>query len=321
MSYDIIGDIHGHAHKLEGLLKKMGYRKRGGCWRHPTRFAIFLGDFIDRGPCQLRSVEIPRRMVAEGAALAVMGNHEFNAIAWHTPDPGQPREYLRPHCSKRWGSKNYRQHRRFLKELRRDAVKHADIISWFKTLPLWLEVDGIRIVHACWHQRFMDWLAPQLASGHLLPDGLLVSATHEPETHDEKDDPAPSVFRAVEALTKGLEVTIPPEHAFRDKDGILRDRARVTWWKGGADTYRTGTDVPETVRSGLPDAPLPVHARIAVPTDKPIFFGHYCRPGSPSLDSRHFACVDFCAGKGGPLTAYCWDGETTLSAENFVSAG
>ena len=183
-------------------------------------------------------------MVTEGAALAVMGNHEFNAIAWYTLDPGQSGEYLRPHCSKRWGSKNYRQHRRFLKELSRDAVKHADIISWFKTLPLWLEMDGIRIVHACWHQRFMDWLAPRLAPGRLLPDGLLVPATHEPETDAEKDDPEPSVFRAVEALTKGLEVTIPRECAFRDKDGILRDRARVSWWQEGAGTYPHGDRSP-----------------------------------------------------------------------------
>ena len=166
----------------------------------------------------------------------------------------------------------------------------------------------------------MDWLAPRLAPGRLLPDGLLVPATHEPETDAEKDDPEPSVFRAVEALTKGLEVTIPRECAFRDKDGILRDRARVSWWQEGAGTYRTGTDLPEAVRSCLPDTPLPVHARIAVPTDKPIFFGHYCRPGSPSLDSDRFACVDFCAGKGGPLAAYRWDGEATLSAKNFVSA-
>ena len=36
MSYDIIGDIHGHADKLESLLAKLGYRNRNGCWRHPS---------------------------------------------------------------------------------------------------------------------------------------------------------------------------------------------------------------------------------------------------------------------------------------------
>lgn len=32
MSYDIIGDSHGQADKLEALLRKLGYVERGGCW-------------------------------------------------------------------------------------------------------------------------------------------------------------------------------------------------------------------------------------------------------------------------------------------------
>ena len=81
MGYDIIGDIHGHADALTALLRRMGYRERGGAWRHPGRQALFIGDFIDRGPGQLESVRIVRGMVEAGTALAVMGNHEFNAIA------------------------------------------------------------------------------------------------------------------------------------------------------------------------------------------------------------------------------------------------
>jgi hypothetical protein len=58
MAYDIIGDIHGHADKLEALLRTLGYRDTAGAWRHPTRKAIFVGDFIERGPAQVRSVQI-----------------------------------------------------------------------------------------------------------------------------------------------------------------------------------------------------------------------------------------------------------------------
>lgn len=50
MNYDVIGDLHGHAAALEALLARMGYRKREGAWRHPDRTAVFVGDFIDRGP-------------------------------------------------------------------------------------------------------------------------------------------------------------------------------------------------------------------------------------------------------------------------------
>jgi hypothetical protein len=33
------------------------------------------------------------------------------------------------------------------------------------------------------------------------------------------------------------------------------------------------------------------------------------------------ACVDYSAGKGGPLVAYQWSGETELVDEHFVSYG
>jgi len=31
------------------------------------------------------------------------------------------------------------------------------------------------------------------------------------------------------------------------------------------------------------------------------------------------ACVDYSAGKGGPLVAYRWDGESVLDTRGFVS--
>ena len=37
MGYDVIGDIHGQADKLEALLQHMGYRPHDGAWRHPSR--------------------------------------------------------------------------------------------------------------------------------------------------------------------------------------------------------------------------------------------------------------------------------------------
>lgn len=90
MDYDVIGDIHGQFDKLQALLRCMGYEQRRGAWRHPSRTAVFVGDFIDRGPHGVETVQAVRAMVDSGAALAVMGNHELNAIAWHTPDVRNP---------------------------------------------------------------------------------------------------------------------------------------------------------------------------------------------------------------------------------------
>jgi hypothetical protein len=47
---DFIGDIHGHYDRLIALLEKLGYTKKNGVYKHPSRRVIFLGDYLDRGP-------------------------------------------------------------------------------------------------------------------------------------------------------------------------------------------------------------------------------------------------------------------------------
>ena len=91
-AFDIIGDIHGQAKELEKLLAKLGYEEINNIYQHPDRNVIFLGDFIDRGDMQRRVIEIVRPMIDHGHALAVMGNHEYNAISFATEDPNGDRK-------------------------------------------------------------------------------------------------------------------------------------------------------------------------------------------------------------------------------------
>jgi len=319
MNYDIIGDIHGQAEKLANLLKKMGYCKnKNGVWNHSDRQVIFLGDFIDRGQHQLATVKIARDMVEAGAALAILGNHELNAIAWHTPHPKRKGEYLRPRPPHRSGDKNRHQHQAFLNEVEHLPDTHKDIIDWFLTLPLWLDLPGIRVVHACWHQQYMDFLRPHLAPDSAIPQALLHDATNEPDSVAE-DATMPSLFEAVETLCKGIEIALPTGHFFLDKDGVKRTNTRVRWWDKSALTYRQAAILPdETEREKLPDSPIPEQARLNFPIDKPLFFGHYWMTGSPSQLSENVACLDYSAGKGGDLVAYRWDGETKLNNSKFI---
>src|SRR4029079_7020563 len=67
--------------------------------------AIFLGDFIDRGPQQVKRVNIARRMVESGGALTVIGNLEPNAIV-KNPMPSysySSTRNLRQKNLKQWG--------------------------------------------------------------------------------------------------------------------------------------------------------------------------------------------------------------------------
>ncbi len=310
MAYDIIGDIHGQADKLHALLNHLGYVDTNGAYRHPDRSAIFVGDFIDRGPLQIESVMTVRRMVDAGSAQAIMGNHEFNAIAWHCPDPEHHSEYLRPHDGE-LGRKNRSQHAAFLAEVEDDPALHAEMIDWFLTLPLWIDLPGVRVVHACWHDGYINEIRPHLTPELQLTRELMISASR----------PGRMEFRTVEGLTKGLEIDLPVGHMFHDKDGHPRHNVRIRWWDTDATTYRELAMMPEDLRERLPTLPVARDARSPYDNAKPVFFGHYWMTGQPVLQSSSAACVDYSAAKEGPLVAYRWDGESTLSNANFVSVG
>lgn len=79
--------------------------------------------------------DIVRSMVDANDALAVMGNPENNAIAFHTPVPGKQNAWFRPHSEK-----NLKQHAETLKQL--SSTQPRDAINWFRTLPVALNVDG-----------------------------------------------------------------------------------------------------------------------------------------------------------------------------------
>lgn len=91
--FDIIGDVHGCAAELVRLLHRLGYRRPSPrqAFRHPAgRRAVFLGDLVDRGPGVVRAMRIAMRMVAEGSALSVPGNHEVTVL--HALETGARKE-------------------------------------------------------------------------------------------------------------------------------------------------------------------------------------------------------------------------------------
>ena len=317
--YDIIGDVHGQADALHHLLGKLGYEKKAGSWQHlEGRKVIFLGDFVDIGPGQVDVITTVRRMIDGGNALAVMGNHELNALAWFLPDPQNPGEFLRPHFADPWGAKNRHQHSAFLAEVEADPELHREIIDWFFTLPLWLELPGIRVVHACWHPEHVAYLRSALGDAGLLTPALMPDITPPPDEQSKPTQDGLTLRLCVETLTKGPELALPTGASFLDKYGIERKHMRMRWWDSEAVTYRSAGLVDESLRRQLADVPIPTAERISTVSDKPIFIGHYWLTGPAKPLSSYVACVDYSAGRGDRLCAYRWDGENELTADKFV---
>ena len=306
MAIDLIGDVHGHADHLEALLTQLGYARRNGAWRHPDNRALFIGDLIDRGPRQLDCIRIAREMRDAGIADILMGNHEFNAIAFATPDPLNPGA----HCRKR-NAANIHQHASFLREVGLDSAMHHEAIEFFRTLPIWIEAPDFRAVHACWEDGAMAALAPHLTLDTTLTRyGFLAT-----------QDRSGRAYADAELVLKGPEVDLPDGVTFKDAGGTVRDRTRVRWWLDGKPSLRRKADMEEDVLATLPDDPHPDVARVSYEDRKPLFFGHYWFSGRPSPVADNLACLDFSVAKGGPLVAYRFGGEPTLNADNLTWVG
>ncbi len=305
--YDVIGDVHGQADKLIGLLRALGYEDRDRAWRHPERTAVFVGDLIDRGPQQLETIEIVRRMVNAGSAAVVLGNHEFNAIAYATPDPANPGEYLRTRFGPE-GGRHRAQHEQFLTAAGEDSALHVEIVEWFKTLPMWLDLGDLRVVHACWDEASFEMLRPKLHDDRSMTAELI-------EESNRRGTPA---YDAVEIVLKGPEIDLGDDRGYYDKEGTRRTRARYRWWDPRATTLRAAVEVPSGALPELPDDPItpPVPP---YDDDVPVIVGHYWRTGTPDVISERVACVDYSAVAGGPLVAYRWTGETELTSANLVA--
>ena len=303
MAYDLIGDIHGHALTLEALLGKLEYRRRDGVYQHPDRQAIFLGDLIDTGPYQRQTLEIVRPMVEAGHALAVLGNHEFNAIAYATPRDNS--SHLRPR-----NEKNAQQHSAFLAEYPADSPEHCDVIDWFRSLPLWLDLGDLRVIHACW-----DWELIRKLTHHYDGPRLTAPLLHRASTRGRWE------YEAVETLLKGKEILLPDGHHFEDRYGTRRHHIRIRWWDRQETTYRGKFLGAREWETHIPDDPIEGDHGIEYGhQEPPVFLGHYWLAGETKPLESNVACLDYSVAKpGGKLVAYRWNGERTLHPDAFVA--
>ena len=289
------------------MLTHLGWKKGASGWAsaHPEQEIVFLGDFIDRGLKNAEVISTVRDLIDSGKAHAIMGNHELNAIHFHTPHPetGEP---LRAHSEK-----NLRQHASFLNEFSHGSREAREIIDWMRTLPLFREFGGFRAVHACWNEDAIDRLESISSNGVLSEDQFIKAA--------DKND---ALFSLAETITKGPEVALPDGYSFADKDGTVRSDVRIKWWNNDANHWRDiAMSVPDI--NALPETPIPpeIVGSTYSRKSKPVFFGHYWLTGTPVMQSENALCLDYSAGKDGPLPAYHAEDDTIdeISLTNVLS--
>ena len=299
---DFIGDIHGYANELEALLQKLGYTKKGGAYAHPERKVVFVGDYIDRGPQIKETLEIVKAMVDTENAIALMGNHEYNALCFHYQETKGG--HLRKH-----EIKNIIQHYETLKQFQNRQKEYESYLEWFKTLPLFYETDSFRAVHACWDNKNIQCLRDNLINDRLTDELIYQSVKF-----------GTPFYEAIDQTLKGKEMKMPVGESFLDKGGAKRVNLRIKWWENPSlMTYKSISVEPI---ESLTEQPIDIAGFKSLDyypkDDKKVFFGHYWLQGEPSLYRQNICCLDYSVAEKGKLVAYRLDEENSLDNGKFV---
>lgn len=305
--YDLIGDVHGCAHTLARLLERLDYRRINGIYQHDSRQAIFVGDIVDRGPRVREALHLVRDMVDRGFARIVMGNHEYDALCYCTrARPGSAGTYLREHTPR---------HNRMISETLEQFANHDhewnEFLEWFYTIPLFLELDGFRVVHACWDGDLIAQFKQQFGSSRIDEDFLHASVVR-----------GSFAGQVMDRLVRGTAMPLPDNREMVGRDGLARSFFRTRFWAREPETYGDVVFQPDPLPKDIAEKPLSRRERERLvsygPSEPPVFFGHYWMTGKPRLLRDNLACLDYSAVKYGKLVAYRMDGESKLDASKFV---
>jgi hypothetical protein len=140
----ILGDVHGQYDVMRELLRGAGLIDDADQWSGGKATLWFMGDFFDRGPDGISSVDLVMRLqheaaAAGGAVHSILGNHDVMILAAHRfgPDAGDG-----------WGDQfwcDWELNGGQLDDLRRLTPRH---VRWITGLPMLAKIGNLLLAHA-----------------------------------------------------------------------------------------------------------------------------------------------------------------------------
>lgn len=220
---DIVGDVHGEIDAMNSLLRHLGY-DADGQHLHGRRL-VFVGDLTDRGPDSPAVVTLVRRLVDAGRAQCVLGNHDLNILLDE-----------KKHDNNWFFGQEFFEAGRVVPQVLADDTIQKQVRQFFRSLPLALERDDLRVVHACWHDDMIDIARDATDVVELYEKHKDVIAKTFPDLELDGIDQelAHQNRNPVKLLSSGPEErTEEPIYA----SGKIRNERRVEWWNGYHSTF------------------------------------------------------------------------------------
>jgi hypothetical protein len=217
---DIVGDVHGEIGALNSLMSHLGY-DGDGC--HPDgRRLVFLGDLTDRGPDSPAVVDLVQQLVESERAQCVLGNHDLNILL------GDRKHDNHWFYGEEWSLDGSDQ---ITPAVLADETTRQRVTDFFKTLPVALEREDLRVIHACWDQAAIE-------IARRADDVVTLHHQHAAEIaaeHQQKPGMDP-VERGLEIQNRNpvRMLTSGPECRAAEpfwSSGKQRWQERVHWWR------------------------------------------------------------------------------------------
>ncbi len=278
INYDIIGDIHGHARELVDLLNRLGYQDNGICFCHPDgNQAIFVGDLINRGPETIGVLNIVKAMHKNMQAHVVLGNHEFRLLQKFTINP----EFISKEILK--------------------------FIPWIQSLPLFLDLPDLRVVHAAWHFSSIEKLRDKKVKDEQFIKSTLTKGSE--------------LKLATEVILQGIKVRLPANFEYLDRFGIQRKKARIKWWEKPGRRISGANFFPKCIKyyDSFFEYDSKVEREHYDSYEKPVFYGHYCIPPEEEKITDNKICLDGCVSFDKVLWAYKFNRDTKINLESILN--
>jgi hypothetical protein len=270
-SLDVIGDVHGELGALRSLLHALGYDADG---RHPAgRRPVFIGDLCDRGPDSPGVIALVARLVSEGRAQCLLGNHELNLLR-AAPKSGNGWFFADDHD---------RAKGKYPDTTPAHPDQRARFQAFLATLPVVLERPDLRLVHAAWQPA-------AIATLRAVPEGEPLLAFYD--RHARQSDAA---WRADPMCPRAIDEWRTWGRFLEDADA----RVPLLEAMGRSDQHFQMSNPLRVATSGVERlAEVPFFAsgkwrmvnRVAwwqeYTDDVPVMFGHYWRWVSPATRRR-----------------------------------
>jgi hypothetical protein len=263
---DVVGDIHGEIEALQNLLTRLGYGADGS--HSEGRRLVFVGDLTDRGPDSPAVVRLVKQFVESGRAQCVLGNHDLNLLLCNLAEQHKGSEHpfgkTRKHDN-HWffGAQSSldRSCEPTPAVLADDQIRQW-VVDFLTSLPLVLERDNVRVVHACWDDAMVEMARRSSDTVTLYRqhhERIEADLRNQPELDLTDQKLLHQNSNPVKVLTSGKERRTGTRFV---ASGEVRYEERVKWWNDYKDRQL-------------------------------CVFGHYSNGREQTSTTSHAICIDF----------------------------